>query len=93
LTSGRDGKYLIASADGGATWQNPEFMNDYIGPWGYSSTGYGCIGEVAPNEIVVIYDEIMDPSALPVPDSEESKTYVKGSMHHIVARRYRVELI
>lgn len=93
LTSGRDGMYLTASADNGATWQEPEFMDDYAGPWGYSSSGYGCIGEVAPNEIIVIYDEVMDPSALPALDSEENKTYVKGSMHHVVARRYRVERI
>jgi len=93
LTSGRDGMYLTASADGGASWQEPEIMDGYVGRFGYSSSGYGCIGEVAPNEIVVIYDEIADPASLPALGSEEDKAYVKGSMHHMVARRYRVEMV
>ena len=49
---------------------------------------------MAPNEIVLIYDDVDETKTMPASDSEEAKTtYVKGSCHKQVANRYRVELV
>lgn len=92
-TAGRDGMYVIASADNGDSWQEPLFLTENVGPYGFAPSGYGSIGEVAPNEVVVLYDDNDPDNPMPEPGSDAAKDYIRGSCHRIIAQRIRVEVV
>lgn len=93
VAAGRDGVFLTTSADGGQTWSDREIIVDAEGPFGYTPTGYTCIGEVAPNEILVIYDDMDDERPQPLPGSIEGGNASFAAWHNVYARRYHVERI
>jgi hypothetical protein len=100
VASGREGVFLCASADGGKTWQEPLFVSENFaserGHFWRCSTGYNCITEVAPNEILLIYDDIDDTKEYPLPNP---KTNVMTSLetfetcHKVIAKRYSVKIV
>jgi len=92
VAAGRDGVFLTASADHGQSWSERLMIVDTEGPFGYTSTGYSCIGETAPNEIVVIYDDMDDERPRPAPGTLKADNKVFGTWHNVYADRYRVEI-
>ena len=100
VASGREGVFLSASADRGESWQEPLFVSENFasvrGHFWRCSTGYNCIMEVAPNEILLIYDDIDDTKEYPIPDPTTNvMTSIETfeSCHKVIAKRYKVELV
>ncbi len=93
MTAGRDGVYIAGSADLGESWQKALIVSRHGGTWGFSPSGYHSLGLVAPNEVLLIYDDVDETKKMPRPDSEAGKAMVKGSCHKMVANRYRVEMV
>ena len=100
VASGREGVFLCASADGGETWQEPVFASETFasrtGDFWCCSSAYSCIAEIAPNELLLIYDDIDDTKEYPFPDPQAN---VKPTMvdfencHKVIAKRYSVKII
>lgn len=58
-TSGKVGIFLLASEDG-YKWQDAFYISDNDGKWDKGPSGYHCLLEVAPNEILVVFDNTED---------------------------------
>lgn len=93
VSAGRDGLFLATSADNGETWGGPVSVIDIdCSRFGITPTGYSCIGEVAPNEIALIYDDMRTDIEIPdrIPSGSTNADIAK--LHRMVCRRYRVEI-
>ena len=94
MSAGREGVFFCASEDGGKTWQEPVYISRNFaserGHFWNCPTGYTCIKEIAPGEILVIYDDIDETKKYPDPNDPSVTTTYPGC-HNVIAKRYKVE--